>query len=98
MRFYRAMLWKAYFDKGCGLLNYFTKVLMVVGVGAGFQGANLNYIVGIAIGYSLFCLLLGRAWFYFKLVDAEVEVTNRVNPFVGEMRKTYKDVVPKYNN
>ena len=91
MKFYRAMLWKAYVDKGLGLLNYVTKVLMVLGIGAGFQGTDLRYILLASVLYTIFCLLVGRAWFYFKLVDAEIEVSNKVNPFVREMRKVYKE-------
>lgn len=95
MRFYKMMLWKAYLDKGLGLMNYVTKVFMVIGIGAGFQGTSLATIAGLAVIYSVACLVIGRLWFYFKLIDAEIEVQNKVNPFVTEMRKVYKPVVPK---
>jgi len=91
MRFYKAMLWKAYFDKGFSLLNYLTKLLLLVGFADIIaSGGNANKVIIIGGAYFFFCLILGRLWFHFKLVNAEQEVQNIVNPFVEEMRKVYK--------
>lgn len=86
MRFYKFCLFKAYFDKGLSLMAYPTKALMVLGIGAVAQNYSLRNVVIVTIAYALFCFVLGKLWFKFKIVDAEHEVMNNVNPFVREMR------------
>jgi len=95
MRFYKAMLWKKYFDQGYALTSYPKYLLAVVGIGAAIQDTSLYYLVGAGLFYGVICLVLGRLWFHFKLVNAEMEVSNVVNPFVQEMRKVYKVHPPK---
>ena len=93
---YKAMLWKAYFDKGFSLLNFLTKGLLFVGFADILSsGGDASNVIIIGFAYFLFCILLGRLWFYFKLVNAEHEVQNIVDPFVGEMRK---ELIGKPNN
>lgn len=86
MSAYRILLWKAYFDKGFGLLNYLKYVLVVAGFGAAFQGISIYWIIFIAFVYALACFMLGRYWYKHKLIDVENEINNIFNPFQREMR------------
>jgi len=87
---YKLLLWKAYFDKGFSLTNYLKYIIAILGVGAVFKGFSLLWIVAVGVVYAVLCLILGRVWFYYKLVDTELEVYNKVNPFVREMREKFK--------
>jgi len=75
---YKFCLWKAYFDKGIGLTNYAKYLIAFFGLAS----ANVKNTMIIAIAYALFCFFLGRWWFKSKMVEQEIEVGNRVNPFV----------------
>ena len=86
MKFYNAMLWKAYFEKGYSTTHYVKYMIAFFGIAS--QDVNTTLWIGTI--YAVFCLIIGRLWFYYKLVDAENEVYNVVNPFVREMRKVYK--------
>jgi len=46
---------------------------------------------GILAGiiYCILCVILGKIWFHYRIVDTENEVNNIYNPFVGEMRKLH---------
>jgi len=81
---------KFYFDKGWGLLSYFKYVFALLGLGSIMQGYNIKLVVYGALFYGIFCYMLGRFWVWSKMVEAELEVGNRLNLFVREMRKSIK--------
>lgn len=85
MRFFKILLWKAYFDKGWATTNYIKYIIALFGI------ASLNVKLTLIFGllYAIFCLVLGRLWFKFKLVDAENEINNIVNPFQQDLRKKF---------
>ncbi len=89
MKFYKFCLWKAYFDKGYSLMSLPKYVIVLLGFGdlIATQGSRLWLIVLGGVGFALFCFFLGKFWWDYKIVDAEFEVANVVNPFVKEMRK-----------
>lgn len=89
-KIYKILLWKAYFDKGFGLLNYVKYILAVAGVSAAFNGIEIKTIVIIGVIYGIVCLILGRLWFHYKLVDMEAEIQNKINPFQREIREHLK--------
>ena len=82
---YKAILWKAYFDKGFGLTNQFKYLIVLFG----WATADVGMTLLIGILWFIACLIIGRLWFKFKLIDAEHEVQNVVNPFVNEMRSKF---------
>lgn len=90
MKFYRLLLWKAYFDKGFGLLNYLKYLIAVVGIGAIFKGVSLFWIAIAGLVYAVVCLVLGRVWFSYKLIETENEIQNIFNPFCKDVRKSLK--------
>ncbi|MAH51805.1 hypothetical protein CMI37_38670 [Candidatus Pacearchaeota archaeon] len=82
MKYYRLMLWKAYFDKGYGVTSYFKYLIAFYGMSS--LDVSLTMILGMFYGVS--CFFIGYFWYKCKLVDAEHEVNNVVNPFIREMR------------
>lgn len=86
----RLALWKAYFDKGYGIINY-AKFFIVI-----MSAASINNDLGItvvktiifAILYGLSCFFLGWWAFRYGFAKEEIEVQNRINPFVVEVRKS----------
>ena len=87
LRLYKFLLWKTYVDKGLALMNYPTKALMVVGIGATVQDYPLNNIILFSFIYAFFCLILGRLWLRYRLLDTEQEIMNIFNPFCREVRE-----------
>ena len=92
MRFYKLALLKAYFEKGYAMLSYPKYVLFLMGLGdviANDGDYNRVLIIGFLVGLA--CFLLGWICYKYNFVDAEIEVGNRFNPFVKEMRNEFKN-------
>jgi hypothetical protein len=85
-RCYKLLLWKAYFDKGFGLTNYLKYALLVFG----WATNSVEQTIIIGIVWCIGCLILGKLWFKYKIVEVENEVQNHVNPFMREMRTALK--------
>ena len=82
----RINLWKAWFEKGDGLLKYGKWAIAFVGIG----GIGITNLLILGITYPILCFIIGSLWYRYDWISAEVEVGNIVNPFVKEMRDTYK--------
>ena len=91
MKGYKFCLIKAYFDKGLGLTNYVKYLIAMFGLAT----QDLNQTLIIAFIYFIFCFILGFIWFKFKFVEAEIEVGNRFNLFVKEMRSLSGAMIEK---
>lgn len=87
MRAYKLLLWKAYFDKGWGLTNYFKYVLVFFGL---YEILNVRQAMYFILFYLMSCMLIGWVWFRSGLVDTENEIQNIFNPFQKEMRARLK--------
>lgn len=87
MKFFRFCLHKHYFEKGYGLTNYIKYLIALFGL----SSLNVKSTMLMASGYSILCYFVGRWWYTSKAISAEIEVGNRVNPFVKEMRKYTKN-------
>ena len=83
---YKVLLWKAYFDKGFSLTNYFKYILLVFG----WATSSVNQTITIGLVWAIGCLILGRVWYKYKIVEIENEVANHFNPFMVEVRKAVK--------
>jgi len=79
---YTIVLWKGYFDKGISLTNYFKYFIALYALAT--QDLKNTLIFGVA--YAFFCLALGIWWYKSDFIKAELEVSNRFNIFVEEMR------------
>ena len=82
---YRLLVAKAYFDKGWSTSAY---LKYVVAVGA-IKLPSLKMGILLGLGYGIFCYLLGRWWYNYRLIDTENEIQNKFNPFVGEVREKF---------
>ena len=87
---YKYLLWKAYFDKGYSLTNYMKIVIALISFYSYASNINPAYIVIGGIVYLFSCLIIGRVWYHFKLVEVENEVSNIYNPFQREVRAKLK--------
>tara|TARA_R100001530_G_scaffold136358_2_gene116704 strand:+ start:8373 stop:8684 length:312 start_codon:yes stop_codon:yes gene_type:complete len=85
---YKILLWKAYFDKGWSLTNYFKYPLIAFGWATDNVQATL--IIGLIWAFS--CLILGRVWFKYRMIDTENEINNIFNPFQREVRKKLNSI------
>lgn len=83
--FLKIALHKRYFDVGFGVLNYLKYPLVLLGIAI----PDSKSIIFMALGYAVFCYLLGWWWLNFGMCDAETEISNRYNPFVKEMRNKF---------
>ena len=83
MRFYNFCLHKAYFEKGYSLTNYLKYAIALFGL----SSLNVSATMWMAVFYAVACYLIGVGWYKFNFIEAEIEVGNRFNLFVKEMRK-----------
>ena len=88
MKWFKLALFEAYFNKGYAKLSHLTKILLLVGFAdvLATGGDPTRVIIG-GILYAIFCLFIGWLIFKVRYIDAELEVENKFNPFVREMRE-----------
>lgn len=82
LKFFKPLLWKAYFDKGFGITNYVKYII----AGVGFAGLKPMHVVLLACVYLPSCILIGREWYRHHLTETEFEIQNMFNPFTKEVR------------
>ena len=77
------LLWKRYFDTGLALTVYVKWFIAFFG----FASRNVNTTMIFAVAYAIFCFVLGWWWHKYNFVRLEIEISNRFNDFVSEMRE-----------
>lgn len=86
----KLLLWKYYFDKGFSLTN---NVKYVIGLVALYEVTKLSTVRStIILGgiWGTISFFLGWWWYRKDWNAAELEIQNRINPFVQEMRDKFK--------
>jgi hypothetical protein len=83
---YRICLFRAWFSQGDGLISYVKYLIAFFGL----LSRDGFITITFACIYAVSALVLGKTWFDRGFVKAEIEVNNRYNKFVEEMRKNYK--------
>lgn len=86
MKLFRAALLKRYFDEGYGFTNYFKFLIAFYGMAS----LNVKNTLIMGVAYGLSCFFIGWLIFWSGFKKASIEVDNRVNPFVNEMREKFK--------
>ena len=79
---YRILLFKEYFDAGWGNTAPLKYIALILGLqsATGIKGASF------IVGYGLFCFVFGYYWYKYGWREASMEIGNRYNMFVKEMR------------
>ena len=88
MRFYRLAFLEACFNKGYGVTAPLKYLVALLGISTAIITEEINTVLIMGFGYVIFCFILGYILYKVKYVNAEIEVSNRFNPFVGEMRNS----------
>lgn len=83
---FRILLCKRYFETGLSILNYAKYVAGGYTAKAALDNDNVLAVV-IAGGYACLCFFVGWFWHRYRLVTLEIEIGNRFNDFVNEMRE-----------
>ena len=82
MRGYKFILWKTYFEKGYGITSYMKYLIAFFGLAS----QNISTTLYLGVGYFFVCIVVGRLWYRYRLVDTEIEIQNQFNPFVHDVR------------
>src|SRR3990167_9908029 len=82
------LLARRFFDTGLAITNYAKYVIAIFG----FTSNDVEKTMFIAFGYGIFCFFLGWAWYYWKFVEIDNEISNRFNLFTREMRDMRKQI------
>lgn len=87
----RFLLYKYYFDKGFSLTN---NLKYIIGLFALYDIVRLenDMTLTIVLGgtWALLSFFLGWWWYRKDWNAAEIEIGNRINPFVHEVRRKLK--------
>ena len=80
-------LYKRYFDTGLALTNYFKYFIILFGAYSFVEKIDLKITFVLMILYAVGCFVLGWAWLNSDFYKADIEISNKYNLFVAEMRK-----------
>lgn len=81
---------KYYFDLGLGTTSLLKYLLAIIGINEAIQGISTQTLIFYGFLYALSCYIIGYIMTYYDWVTASLEVTNRLNRFVEEMREKIK--------
>lgn len=86
----KILLWKKYFDTGFGLTNNLKYIIALFALYDFMNTKNIKLTVIIGTIWIIASFFIGW-WYYRKDWNAaQMEIENRVNPFVDEVRKKLK--------
>ena len=80
------LLQKRYFDLGYGITSYVKLVIALFGL----SSLNVKATMILAFGYAIFCYVFGWAWVKYGWYEVDLEITNKYNLFVKEVRTKLK--------
>ena len=83
---FKINLHKSYFGDGKAIIGFLWGLIALFGIAS--RDVKTNLILGIV--YNVVAYFIGRHWYNHGWKAAEVEVNNRINPFVNELRKHVK--------
>jgi len=87
---YKICLHKAYFDQGRSITSDVRYFIILFGTWSVMEKIPLSLTLFLLVGYLIFCYFFGWWWLNKGWYEAGVEVSNKRNRFVKEMRKLYK--------
>ena len=83
MKHYRFCKHLTYFETGYSKTNYIKYVIALFGL----SSLNVSVTMWAAFIYAFICYGVGVIWFTQGFADAQIEVVNKHNLFVKQMRK-----------
>ena len=83
---WRFVVYKRWFDTGYAITSYVKFVIALFGLSS--LNVSLTLILGFI--YAVLCFVVGFLWFKYGFIEADTEIGNQYNPFVGEMREVIK--------
>ena len=83
---FKFLLHKRYFDLGYGLTNLFKYALLAMGIAS----RDVTSTAILAVLYGIGCYFVGMLWVKWDFYTLDIEVSNKFNMFVDEMRKSIK--------
>jgi len=83
------LLQKRYFDIGYGTTSYVRLFVGIFGISSAVDG-NPLITVFLALMYALFCYAFGWAFVKYGWYTVDIEIGNKFNLFVREMRTKIK--------
>ena len=87
MKYYKFALLKSYFDEGYGLTSFPKYALTAIGIGSTIITKSIITVIIGAVVYGIACFLIGLWSFKSGFREAQIEVSNKYNLFVKQMRK-----------
>jgi len=91
----KLLLWKYYFDKGFGLTNNIKYIIALFALYETVQLQNIKITVALGGAWAIASFFIGWWWYRKDWNAAELEIANRVNPFVIEMRESLNSTSTK---
>ena len=90
MKYYKLALYKAYFDTGYGILSLPKYILVLAGGGSLLLTMGKSTLTVVLLGFlfGIICFFVGRWCFKSGFVKATIEVSNKYNKFVEEVRNS----------
>lgn len=77
---------KRYFDLGYGITSYLKLIIALFGL----SSLNVKLTMIFAVVYGVFCYVFGRFWIKYGWYERDIEITNKYDYFVREMRSDRK--------
>ena len=84
MKYFRLAKWKYYFNIGYGETSFVKYLIAFFGLASSDVNRTLTY----GIVYGVACFIIGYIICKSGFQASQIEVGNRFNPFIEEMRKT----------
>ena len=81
--------WMICWNKGLNITNQLKYIIAALGFADIIVSQRWELAVGLFVIYFIATFILGVAWVQ-KMMTAEIEVSNKFNKFVHEMRRNYK--------
>ncbi len=88
MKFYKLAFLEACFNKGYGVTAPIKYLVALIGISNAIVTEKMLVTILAGVGYVIFCFILGYVLYKIKYVNAQIEVTNRYDPYVKEMRNS----------
>lgn len=80
-------LWlKRYFDTGIGLTTYAKYLIAIFSIYSISKDIPIEWTLAAGVLYVFACIFIGWWWISSRLIDAEKEIDNLLDPFQREVR------------